>query len=88
MQTVAVIGAGVVLTGTTRLFDVDAERELVGTLEEPLVVPGGAVVVPGSRPVAGPWARARGLTVATALIVKRRDAGTSARLALEAALRI
>jgi 2,3,4,5-tetrahydropyridine-2-carboxylate N-succinyltransferase len=84
----AVIGAGTVLTGTSRLFDVDAERELVGTLEEPLVVPEGAVVVPGTRPVAGAWAQERGLAVATALIVKRRDAGTSARVALEAALRV
>jgi 2,3,4,5-tetrahydropyridine-2-carboxylate N-succinyltransferase len=83
----AVIGAGTVLTGTSRLYDVDAERELVGSLEEPLVVPEGAVVVPGTRPLAGTWARERGLAVATALIVKRRDAGTSARVALETSLR-
>jgi 2,3,4,5-tetrahydropyridine-2,6-dicarboxylate N-succinyltransferase len=84
----AVIGAGTVLTGTSRLYDVDGERELVGSLEQPLVVPEGAVVVPGTRPVAGAWARELGLAVATALIVKRRDAGTSARVALETALRV
>jgi 2,3,4,5-tetrahydropyridine-2,6-dicarboxylate N-succinyltransferase len=83
----AVIGAGVVLTGTSRLFDLVEERELVGSGDRPLVVPPGAVVVPGSRPANGPWAEARGLAIATALIVKRRDPGTDARLALEAALR-
>ena len=83
----AVIGAGVVLTGTSRLFDLTEERELVGTTDRPLVVPPGAVVVPGSRPASGAWAHERGLSIATALIVKRRDPGTDARLALEAALR-
>jgi len=83
----AVIGAGVVLTGTSRLFDLVEERELVGTPDRPLVVPPGAVVVPGSRPASGAWARERGLSIATALIVKRRDPGTDARVALEAALR-
>ena len=83
----AVIGAGVVLTGSSRLFDLVAERDLVGTAEQPLAVPPGAVVVPGSRPAAGAWARERGLAITTALIVKMRDPGTDARLALESALR-
>jgi 2,3,4,5-tetrahydropyridine-2,6-dicarboxylate N-succinyltransferase len=83
----AVMGAGVVLTGTSRLFDIVGERELVGTAERPLVVPAGAVVVPGSRPAAGAWAASLGLSLATAVIVKMRDPGTDARLALEAALR-
>ena len=83
----AVVGAGVILTGTSRLYDLVEERELVGTADRPLVVPPGAVVVPGSRPATGPWAEARGLSIATAIIVKRRDPGTDARLALEAALR-
>jgi 2,3,4,5-tetrahydropyridine-2-carboxylate N-succinyltransferase len=83
----AVIGAGVVLTGTAHLFDLVEERELVGTPERPLAVPAGAVVVPGNRPAPGAWARGRGLSIATALIVKMRDPGTDARLALEEALR-
>ncbi|MEA2547928.1 MAG: 2,3,4,5-tetrahydropyridine-2,6-dicarboxylate N-succinyltransferase [Chloroflexota bacterium] len=83
----AVIGAGVVLTGTSRLYDLVEERELVGTADRPLVVPAGSVVVPGSRPALGAWAAERGLAITTALIVKRRDPGTDARLALEAALR-
>jgi 2,3,4,5-tetrahydropyridine-2-carboxylate N-succinyltransferase len=83
----AVIGAGVVLTGTSRLYDLVEERELLGASEAPLVVPPGAVVVPGSRPATGAWARERGLSIATALIVKHRDPGTDARVALESALR-
>ena len=83
----AVIGAGVVLTGTSRVFDLVEELELDGSPERPLRIPPGAVVVPGSRPAAGTWARAHGLMVATALIVKRRDPGTDARVALEEVLR-
>lgn len=83
----AVIGAGVVLTGTSRLYDLVDERELIGSADQPLVVPPGAVVVPGSRPASGRWAQARGLAIATAMIVKHRDPGTDARLALESALR-
>ena len=83
----AVIGAGVTLTGTSRLYDLVRDRVLVGTADEPLAVPPGAVVVPGSRALDHPFARANGLSVGTALLVKDRDAGTSARVALEEALR-
>ncbi len=83
----AVIGAGVVLTGTSRLYDLVRERVLRGTPEEPLAVPPGAVVVPGSRALAGGFAAGHGLSAAVALLVKDRDAGTDARVALEEALR-
>ncbi len=87
VQAGAVIGAGVILTGTSTLFDLEGEQLLVGTLDAPLVVPAGAVVVPGTRPARGRFAEAHGLGIATALIVKHRDAGTGARTALEEALR-
>ena len=83
----AVIGAGVTLTGTSRLYDLVRGEVLQGTVERPLVVPEGAVVVPGARSVPGVFATAHGLSLSTAIIVKDRDAGTSARVALEAALR-
>jgi 2,3,4,5-tetrahydropyridine-2-carboxylate N-succinyltransferase len=83
----AVIGAGVVLTGTSRLFDLVRDRVLTGTPDAPLAVPPGAVVVPGTRPADGAFAREQGLSVAVALLVKDRDAGTDARVALEEALR-
>ena len=83
----AVIGAGVTLTGTSRIYDLVRDRVLDGTADAPLVVPAGAVVVPGSRTLGGAFAHEHGLAVAVALLVKDRDAGTSARVALEGALR-
>jgi 2,3,4,5-tetrahydropyridine-2-carboxylate N-succinyltransferase len=83
----AVVGAGVTLTGTSLLYDLPRGRILEGTADSPLVVPAGAVVIPGSRALHGPFATQHGLSVSVALIVKDRDEGTSARVALEGALR-
>jgi 2,3,4,5-tetrahydropyridine-2-carboxylate N-succinyltransferase len=83
----AVIAAGVILTGTSRLYDLARDRVIVGTLDEPLVVPAGAVVAPGVRHVAGDFAAANGLALSAAIVVKYRDERTDARVALEEALR-
>ena len=83
----AVIGAGVTLSGTSRLYDLVRGRVLSGAPGAPLVVPAGAVVVPGSRSLPSSFAREQGLSVSVALLVKDRDAGTDARVALEEALR-
>ena len=83
----AVIGAGVTLTGTSRVYDLVRETVLQGTAAAPLVVPPGAVVIPGARTLAGGFAADHGLAVSVALLVKDRDAGTDARVALEGALR-
>jgi 2,3,4,5-tetrahydropyridine-2,6-dicarboxylate N-succinyltransferase len=83
----AVIGAGVTLTGTSRLYDLVRGRILEGSLDAPLAVPPDAVVIPGARALHGPFASQHGLSASVALIVKDRDGGTSARVALEEALR-
>jgi 2,3,4,5-tetrahydropyridine-2-carboxylate N-succinyltransferase len=83
----AVLGAGVIVTGQGRLIDLVGEQELQGTPEAPLVVPPGSVVVPGTRPVSSEFGREIGISLAVPVIVKRRDEGTSARVALEDALR-
>ena len=83
----AVLAANVVLTASTPVFDLVHERELRGERDHPLEIPADAVVVPGTRPGGGGWARARGLGVACALIVKYRDADTDRATALEQALR-
>jgi 2,3,4,5-tetrahydropyridine-2,6-dicarboxylate N-succinyltransferase len=83
----AVLGAGVILTGQGRLVDLVERRDFVGSPAAPLVVPPGSVVVPGTRPATGEYARRQGISLAVPVIVKRRDAGTSARVALEEALR-
>lgn len=83
----AVIGAGVVLTASTPVYDLPRERVLPRGEDGVLRIPPRAVVVAGSRPLGSPWARAAGLCAAAAIIVKDRDARTSARAALEDALR-
>lgn len=87
VQRGAVLAAGVILTGTSRLYDLREERVLSGTPRAPLVVPAAAVVVPGTRTLSGTFAAEHGLGVTTAVIVKQRDARTDARVALEEALR-
>ena len=83
----AVLAAGVILTGTSRLYDLVGERVLEGTTEAPLSVPPGAVVVPASRAARGEFAAGHGLALGCAAIVKMRDGSTAARTALEEALR-
>ena len=83
----AVIGAGTILTGSTRVFDLVRGQELLPGPDQPLEIPPGSVVVPGTRPASGVYAGEADLGVACALIVKVRDERTSASTALEEALR-
>ena len=79
----AVLASGVVLTGSTPIYDLPNERIVEAAPGQPLIVPEGAVVVPGSRPVSSGKGRDWGLSVATPIIVKYRDERTDARTALE-----
>ena len=83
----AVLASGVILTRATPVHDL--ERECVWRAEgsEPLRIPEGAVVVPGSRPAQGEYARRHGVHLQTPVIVKYRDGSTDASLELEEALR-
>ncbi len=83
----AVIGAGVVLTRGTPVFDLVRETVYRGTAEQPLVIPEGAVVVPGARRVVSSWTEAAGLSLQTPVIVKYRDDKTDTSTALESWLR-
>ncbi|MCK6547790.1 2,3,4,5-tetrahydropyridine-2,6-dicarboxylate N-succinyltransferase [Myxococcota bacterium] len=87
VKTRAVIGTGVILNGSTRVYDVVKGTIYQREADRPLTIPEGAVVVPGSRPVKGTFAEQHGLQIATPLIVKYRDDKTSASTALEEALR-
>ena len=62
-------------------------RVLRGGAGEPLVIPEGSVVVMGSRPASGDFAREHGVALLTPVIVKRRDERTDAKTALEDVLR-
>ena len=79
----AVLAAGVIITGSTPIYDLPNQRVIEPSAGEPLVVPEAAVVVPGSRPIASGPGRDWGLSLATPVIVKYRDERTSARTALE-----
>ena len=83
----AVIAAGVILTGGTPVYDVVRQTIYRKQGDQPLVIPENAVVVPGSRPLQGEWARSQQLSVASPIIVKYRDEKTAASTALEEALR-
>jgi 2,3,4,5-tetrahydropyridine-2-carboxylate N-succinyltransferase len=79
----AVLASGVILTRSTPIYDLPNERIIEPAADQPLIVPEGAVVVPGSRPIASGKGREWGLSVATPIIVKYRDERTDARTALE-----
>lgn len=83
----AVIGAGVILTGSTPVYDLVRGQVYRRTPDHPLEIPYGAVVVPGSRPMKGAFAEQHGLQIAAPMIVKYRDEKTDSATALEDALR-
>ena len=79
----AVVGAGTVLTGSTPVYDLVRGEIIKPTADRPLIVPEGAVVVPGARAVAGGKGPEWGLSLATPVIVKYRDSRTDTRTELE-----
>jgi len=83
----AVIAAGVVITGSTPIYDLPRGEIIRAAEGQPLVVPEGAVVVPGSRAVTMGKGPQWGLSLATPVIVKYRDDRTDTRVGLEAWIR-
>jgi 2,3,4,5-tetrahydropyridine-2-carboxylate N-succinyltransferase len=83
----AVLAAGVNLTSSTRLYDLVEEAVYTAAEDDPLEVPEGAVVVPGSRAVDSDFGQEHGLSLYAPMIVKYRDAKTDAATVLEEALR-
>ena len=77
----AVLAPGVILSKSTRIFDLVYGKEWIGE------VPASAVVVPGARPARGEYALGHGLSLQAPIIVKYRDEGTAASVTLEEALR-
>src|SRR3954454_12400167 len=83
----AVIAAGTVLTGSTPVYDLVKGEIIRPTADRPLIVPEGAVVVPGARAVTSGRGVEWGLSLATPVIVKYRDSRTDTRTELEAWIR-
>ena len=87
VRTRAVLGAGVILTRGTPVYDLVRETVHRATADAPLEIPAGAVVVPGARRVSSAFGEREGLSLQTPVIVKYRDDRTDAATALEAWLR-
>jgi len=79
----AVLASGTIITGSTPVYDLPNGRIIKPEPGLPLVVPEGAVVVPGARAVTVGAGREWGLSLATPVIVKYRDEKTDARTELE-----
>ena len=83
----AVLAAGTILTRGTPVFDLVKGDVLRASADLPLIVPAGAVVVPGSRAVTKGKGQEWGLSLYAAVIVKYRDDKTDLSTALEDLLR-
>ncbi len=83
----AVIGAGVVLTRGTPVFDLVNETVIRADAGRPLEIPEHAVVVPGAREVNSKWGKSLRISIQTPVIVKYRDEKTDAATELEDWLR-
>jgi 2,3,4,5-tetrahydropyridine-2,6-dicarboxylate N-succinyltransferase len=83
----AVLGAGTILTRSTPLYDLVNGEVYRSGPDGPLVVPEGAVVVPGSRAIARGKGLEWGLSLYSPVIVKYRDEKTDRGVELEDLLR-
>ena len=83
----AVIGSGVIITAGTPLFDATKGDFVPKSPEGKTVVPAGAVVVAGSRPVTKGPGKDAGIHLYCPVIVKYRDGRTAASVELEPLLR-
>ncbi|HZD94324.1 MAG TPA: 2,3,4,5-tetrahydropyridine-2,6-dicarboxylate N-succinyltransferase [Candidatus Sulfotelmatobacter sp.] len=83
----AVLGAGVILTRATPVYDIVREQVYRSSADAPLVIPEHAVVVPGSRAINKGKAAEWGLSLYTPVIVKYRDEKTQSSIELEDLLR-
>ena len=83
----AVIGTGVIINASTAIFDATTGEYIRANEKGQIVVPAGAVVVAGSRPISnGPGAE-QGIHLYCPVIVKYRDQKTAGSITLEDMLR-
>ena len=83
----AVLGAGVILTAATPVYDLIRGEIYRKTSERPLEIPANAVVIPGTRPITQGRGRELGMAIYTPIIVKYRDEKTGHSTQLEDLLR-
>ncbi len=83
----AVLAPGTILSGGTTVFDLVHDRIYRREGDQPLEIPPGAVVVPGTRPVKSGSGAAAGISLYAPVIVKYRDEKTHTAVSLEDLLR-
>lgn len=83
----SVIGSGVIINKSTAIYDATTGNYIKADDKGRIVVPEGAVVVPGSRPLAKGLGKEEGIHIYTPVIIKYRDKKTAASVVLEDVLR-
>lgn len=83
----AVLSSGVILNGSSKVYDIVNDRIIGGEPGKALEIPEGAVIVSGSRGIETDFAKANKLSLYTPIIIKYRDDKTDAKTSLEEALR-
>ena len=83
----AVLAPGTILSGGTPVFDLVRNLVYRRSDTEPLEIPAGAVVVPGTRPVKSGAGAQAGVGLYAPVIVKYRDEKTDTAVRLEELLR-
>ena len=83
----AVLAAGVILTGSTPVYDLVRDAVYRREGDTPLKIPAGAVVVPGARAVTKGRGNELGISLYTPVIIKYRDEKTGRAVQLEDLLR-
>jgi 2,3,4,5-tetrahydropyridine-2-carboxylate N-succinyltransferase len=82
-----VLAAGTILTGSTPVYDLVRGAVYRREGEMPLMIPPGAVVVPGARAITRGQGKELGLSLYTPVIIKYRDEKTDQAVRLEELLR-
>ena len=83
----AVLGTGVILNASTRVYDLVNERVIKSDGDTPLEIPENAVVIPGARAINSGFGKENGLSISTPLIIKYKDDKTTLKTALNEILR-
>jgi len=83
----AVLAAGTILTGSTPVYDLVRDTVYRRAGDQPLMIPAGAVVVPGARAVRRGRGKELGVSLYTPVIIKYRDEKTDQAVRLEELLR-
>ena len=83
----AILAAGTIITGSTPVYDLVRDAVYRREGDKPLMIPPGAVVVPGARAVTKGRGKELGISLYTPVIIKYRDEKTDQAVRLEDLLR-